>query len=362
MPDLTEAPKNMNIFLELTDQCNLDCSHCISVINHGVKRKSAVIDHKEDLLGLCADILTYGLKAICIHGLGEPTIVPYWTEVADFFIKNNVPTGIQSNFAKRFSEHEIDTLANFSNLRISLDAATHDLCRQLRGGLNLDRLLGNLARIKARCLHKKQPSPFLAASIVLSKQNIDELEALFWLLHAVGIRHIDMQPLFIQSRTDVRTDNGMELRQLDQMTVEEKDKTVCIIRNVIELGQANGIPVIAYMSEFDTIDKIVATGHAEDAAATRDIAACYAPWSDLFIDCNGNITPCCHTLHFPECSLGNVFQQSYFDVLNGTTAKNVRASFCDGRMALSRCWPSCPQVVREKDIETMKYKINGLYH
>lgn len=354
MVDCTKSPPRMNVAIELTDQCNLACPHCISLINHGVQRKNKQNYHDRytEFLKLSAEIVEYNPRTLLIQGMGEPTIVDYWKDIVSYFQNKRINTYMMSNLAKILSNDEVDVISHLSCLRVSLDAASHKSCKVLRGGLNLDTFVSNMKRINDAAL-KNQTHPFMVASVVVSSLNIEELVSLFWLLHSLNVKCIDYLPLHTgtSTSTSIKLLDGRRMFQLDQMNCDEKIKIKEIFMILEKLGLENNIRTNIYIPEITSIDKVIDGSSVEPQPTKKNVPVCYAIWDDVFIDCHGNLTPCCHTLHHKEYNLGNVFNESFHSVLNSEKFRTFRKMFLSTKFGLPRCSPYCPQAKCETSLD-----------
>ncbi|MEY2806672.1 MAG: radical SAM protein [Planctomycetia bacterium] len=177
-PEMLRA-RPRTIYVEMTSRCNLLCTYC----------PVSQPDYKgEDLLmepEALADVLARAQPdEVQLSGHGETTMLRDWTRVARLLLDRGLTVTITSNFAKRFSDEEIDTLARFRAVKISVDTTDADLQFQLRRGLKLDKLTDNLDRLVAYCEANFIEKPFLHISCTITHLNMPLVPDLVRWTHA----------------------------------------------------------------------------------------------------------------------------------------------------------------------------------
>lgn len=80
------------VSFELTNCCNLECKHCFN--------KSDKVGHnglnKEEVFALIDELAELGINNVYITG-GEPTCYPYFYDVVNYFIENNIEVILATN-------------------------------------------------------------------------------------------------------------------------------------------------------------------------------------------------------------------------------------------------------------------------
>lgn len=184
------------IYLELTQQCNLNCISCFrrnwegKLNEMNTETVDRCISHFHDLSDL---------EEIVLGGIGEPTLHSRFNEIVAALPK--VTLSITTN-AFNWSDETIDTLAcNFERIIISVDGLD-DTFYTIRN-FPLDMLFANVAKLISKRNALGLNRPFLIAQLVLSKYNIDEVDALIPLLHQHGFMKLVLSNLLPQCQEDV---------------------------------------------------------------------------------------------------------------------------------------------------------------
>ena len=149
MPARPAAPATPSVQLQLTNECNLNCAYCCT--DSGIARANEV---KRDQFFQVVDEARSTFGPETRFGLlgGEPFLVPWAIELAEYICELGSPLVIFSN-GFRLAEAELaQRVANLvrrgAELRISLAAATRDLCDSLSGAARFDRAI---AAVNALC-------------------------------------------------------------------------------------------------------------------------------------------------------------------------------------------------------------------
>jgi len=162
--------KYHTIMVELTTKCNMRCIYCEVSHPHWKPR---------DMSNLCIQkiidfVKRNGVHYVCLHGHGEMTVVPDWHKIADRFLSAGAKLTTCTNLNKTFSTEEIQTLAKFASITISLDAIDVELFRALRRGGDIRNLLYNMAMIQTAA-NQKENEIYWIWDVVVCNKNIHEL-------------------------------------------------------------------------------------------------------------------------------------------------------------------------------------------
>lgn len=175
----------ISVELSLTNQCNHRCIWCSDA---GIRcRRPGQI--KLEVLGpLFAALKNGGTRGIVIEGGGEPTLHPDFHLITETALQTGLALGLISNgyLLPPTPPHR------FEWIRISLDAASRDQYRELKGVDGFDRVIHNLMTLAA-----SNPRPILGVGYVLTKANDDPvpLEQLVLFLRQIGINYIHFRPV-----------------------------------------------------------------------------------------------------------------------------------------------------------------------
>ena len=176
------------IGLELTLACNLRCNHCASSAGHPRPNELSL----DEILNICDQFPDLLVQEVDLTG-GEPLLRPDWFRIATYLRELNIPVRMVSNgvLLKENISRLVD--AGIATVGISLDGleATHDHIRE-RPGLFKQVLNGVEAALAAGIP--------IAVITAVNNHNVSELPKLYALLHRLGVRHWQVQPIFSRGR------------------------------------------------------------------------------------------------------------------------------------------------------------------
>ena len=183
------------IYLELTQRCNLHCANCFrqNWTSVDTQMTQEIFDH---FLMSIKDIPS--LKEIILGGIGEPTIHPNFIEWVNLL--PNVELTVTTN-AYYWKEEIFQILAQrFDRIVISVDGleSTFKKLRSFEFEI-LENNVNKLIRIRNELGNYK---PFLIAQIVLSKDNVEEIEELIPKLAKMGFMKLIISNLLPQNEQD----------------------------------------------------------------------------------------------------------------------------------------------------------------
>lgn len=198
-PTRTDIPvilraRPREVWVEMTTDCNARCIYCC-VSQPGYQGKDLALTPEA-----LADMLApYSPPEVRITGHGETTMLPHWTRTARLLMERGFAVTTNSNFAKQFSDEEIDVLSRFRSLEISCDIADPELLPRVRRGCRLERIESNIARVIAACRRDFRELPHLNISATLTDLTMHGLPDLVrWAIaqgaHAMEVVNLERYP------------------------------------------------------------------------------------------------------------------------------------------------------------------------
>jgi len=143
------------VLLESTTNCNLRCTYCKLSLPWYVGSDF----NFSRIEKLVLEMVAAKTAAVQISGHGETTMISNWENFCKYFQDHGIAVCITSNFAKVFSEAEIDALARMAWITISIDTVDRELLKQVRRKVDLRTIVYNMQaiRLRAAAHYERQP-------------------------------------------------------------------------------------------------------------------------------------------------------------------------------------------------------------
>ena len=303
------------VYIELTDRCNLNCSHCY--------RKSWEIPPRDmamDLFHQIADELKRleGVEKIVLGGIGEPMFHRDILEVLDTLAGYDLHITTNGTImGEALMRKMIETV---KTITISVDGEA-DVFRDIRG-VELSSIVANLSRLEKLKTELNSPYPTVEIQFVMSKDNIGEIYKVMDLTKRLKAQRLVISNLIPQSEEN-------KDKILYQLYPTETNEQLC--RELSHYSRRNGcmnvhIPAMAIKTE-------------RHCSFIEDVTT--------YITAEGDIVPCYRLSHDSDeyvfgrkkrvrkNSFGNLRDASILEIWNSETYRKFRA------MIYNQQYPSC---------------------
>ena len=175
--DFTRLRSLKESYFELTTKCNFKCAYCLHSTPAFRDRISTISEN------VFFDTVEYMVKDLHLEristtGIGEFTTMPNWQHIIDELTERYpmVELSMFSNFGRRLSDEELQTLLKVKQLNVSLDTVDAELFRRLRSG-NIDVVIDNLRRLR-QCAAQVGTNTTVSIASVVCDKNIFCLDQL----------------------------------------------------------------------------------------------------------------------------------------------------------------------------------------
>lgn len=310
-----EAELNLpqNLYLEVTNRCNLKCKACILYKGSWEPPRDITLD---ELIRITDQLPQ--LKKIALHGIGEPLL----NEELPAMIRHLKNRGVYVLFNSNgilIDERRQDELitAGLNELRISLDAASAQGYKAMRNSDKFDQVVCNL---KSFVAHKKQlraAYPKLSLWYLGTRENIAELPEFIRLAAVIGIKDVYLQRL-VYFHDDV----GYGVAFPEQTLMESYGTTREYLNQSQDLAKQFGIQFSA--SGLTTPLESIRANSGNRASWKQ----CFRPNALMYITAHGNVLPCCispfSTSDYSSIILGNVFKSPLKEIWLGSKYRDFR--------------------------------------
>lgn len=302
------------LYLEVTNRCNLKCRMCPQF--WGMPEPDADLD-VDQVLAIIAQLPR--LDRVVLHGVGESVLNPALPAIVAAVRARGAYTLMNSN-GTILTRRRVEGLvtSGLDELRVSIDAASPETYAHVRGANALHKLVKNLGIVQEVRAEHGATTPKLSLWVMGLQESLHELPQVVALAAEVQVHEVYLQRLVTSDRGIARSDNSLYGADSDVL-----DPLVEAHRLAKELG-------VALKGSGNT------TGEA--SVQIDDIDApwrgCRRPWSLMYVTANGNVLPCCISVFtdtpHDELILGNVFETPVSEVWNGERYRAWRSAMLAG--------------------------------
>jgi len=311
LPVVATLPRSL--YLETTNRCDSKCQTCI--------RTFRSLEPPADLTLEQVKVITEQfsvLERIVLHGIGEPLlnreifeIVAYLKTRAATVLFNSDAISLTATRALRLIQSGLD------EYRVSLDAATRQTYRRLRGVDQFDRVVANVRRLVQLERGRNRSAPRVSLWFTASRANLDELLAFVRLAADLGVDEVYVQRLVFNGLGLATAENALHGR-LQRQEQEVLDQAQELARGLGVALRASGLttPLASLKGEM---------------SSPRPWAGCQRPWTLSYVTANGNVLPCCISpwvaRDYQALILGNALAEPFADIWNGERYRRFRIDF-----------------------------------
>ena len=305
-----------SLYLETTNRCDSKCQTCI--------RTFRSLEPPADLTLEQVKAITEQfsvLERVVLHGIGEPLlnreifeIVAYLKTRAATVLFNSDAISLTAPRARRLIQSGLD------EYRVSLDAATRQTYRRLRGVDQFDRVVANVRRLVQLERGRSRSAPRVSLWFTASRANLDELLAFVRLAADLGVDEVYVQRLVFNGLGLATAENALHGR-LQRQEQDVLDQAQELARGLGVALRASGLttPLASLKGEM---------------SSPRPWAGCQRPWTLSYVTANGHVLPCCISpwvaRDYQALILGNALAEPFADIWNGEGYRRFRTNFESG--------------------------------
>jgi radical SAM protein with 4Fe4S-binding SPASM domain len=309
-PVVPELPRIL--YLETTNRCDSLCRTCIRTFQSLEPARDLTLD---ELVRIVEQLPR--LERAILHGIGEPLLNPdLFAMIA--YLKGRGATVLFNSDAIGLTGKRRASLveSGLDELRVSLDAATPETYRTIRGVSAFQRVLENVRALAEARRSAGAGQPAISLWFTVLKDNVREIPAFVRLAGEVGADRVNLQRLVHYGQGLAVAEQSLHgaLSALEHGCLEEG------ARLARELG-------IGLSASGNTTPEASLTPEER----SRPWSGCQRPWTLSYITANGNVLPCCISpwtaRDYRGLILGNVFTQPLAEIWNGERYREFRRRF-----------------------------------
>ncbi len=307
VPDLPAV-----LYIETTNRCDSLCQTCIRTFRTLEPPKDLTL---AEMVRIVDQIPR--LTLVLLHGIGEPLLNPDLFRMITY-LKGRGVTVVFNSDAIGLSEKRRRGLieSGLDELRVSMDAATSETYRAIRGVAMFDRVVENVTALAHLKKKLGVALPKISLWFTVMKRNLAELPDFIRLAAKAGAAQVNVQRL-------VHYGEGLAVQDQSlyaMLTTMEAE----MLAEATRLCQEMGIGLSA--SGNTTPEESLTPGERE-----RPWSGCQRPWSLSYITANGNVLPCCISpwtaRDYRGLILGNALAGPFAEIWNGERYQKFRTQF-----------------------------------
>src|SRR5262245_20668731 len=162
-----------NVRIDINEKCNLRCDYC------AVSSPSyAGVEMEEELFDRIVPLLANESRAMVhVNGHGETTFHPKWVAWCQRIVEAGHRPYIITNLAKHYTDAELEMLAEFMFIQVSLDSDDSEMMKRIRKAVQVEKVFETIQRIREVAARRASPHmPRFSMSIGVYDPSIWTLE------------------------------------------------------------------------------------------------------------------------------------------------------------------------------------------
>jgi MoaA/NifB/PqqE/SkfB family radical SAM enzyme len=307
------------VYIEVTNRCNSLCGSCPLTYDHFLPFEPKHHLNWAQFRHIVDQLPT--IERAVLHGIGEPLLNPDLPRFIAHLKERGAYVLFNTN-AVLLSESRGDQLveAGLDELRVSMDGATRETYRRLRGIDKFDQIIANVRAFIARQRAHDLERPKVSFWFVGMQENLHELPDFVRLAAAVGVSEAYLQRMTYFGDGDL--DETATARAENALYGTLAERQAALIRECEALATDLGVTFRA--------SGATTPGESVKVKGSHPWQGCFRPWSLTYITANGTVLPCCIApfaiADYRQIMLGNAFEQPLAAIWNDRPYLELRAA------------------------------------
>lgn len=308
-----------NLYLLLTEKCNLNCLHCITGAP-GIRKKGTAREMQRWALNNLKESFAAADYFGFVHGepLLSELLLDVLKSIQELHQKPDYNVHILTN-GMLLSRDKFLQLVDYgvTSLGISLDGATKETNDLIRDGCNFNKVINNIEQaVKIRNIEKLNMR--IGISVVVTDLNICELSQIGKLCCNLGVDWLKIEELF--PATSFARHHMIMAQDLN--LIENKKQLIDTIKD-------NNLVLVDHLSPPEGCDcdakfnnELKKFRNNDNYANRAHFNPCRAMWEQAWIDPDGTVKPV-DSHHSP---IGNILHESMLSIWNNEEIKLMRSN------------------------------------
>jgi MoaA/NifB/PqqE/SkfB family radical SAM enzyme len=335
-----------NLQVAVTTECNLRCKMC-AITAVGKRYQGSHAD--PDLFKRIEPVLPF-LSGIKLQGTGEPFLYPGMKQACELSMKHGVELLTVTNATVIDDEIARAVIRGFSEIFVSIDAASPDLYKHIRCGAKLRDVQRGLDFINKY----RSPNLRLGFAFAIMKDNVHELpdlvrmaqrfnvqvvrcswlvpmDELPWTYGQEPLAHAELMARWFAEARAVAKDLGVHIELPPMPTPTPAPAAVCVEPSPPSIAvavaepsaEAPAAPPVAPRKPSPPTTSVITQLRGRRVKGT-----CSLMYSNAYIHRDGTVAPCC----FLKTRVGSLSTADFRSIWNGEEMQKLRAEFNGGTL------------------------------
>jgi len=213
-PDPLDPLPIAEVRIDINEKCNLRCDYCAvsSPSYAGVEMEEALFERIVPLLA------NEPGASVHVNGHGETTFHPKWVAWCRRIVEAGHRPFIITNLAKQYTDAELEMLAEFRGIQVSLDSDDGEMMKRIRKAVQVEKVFETIQRIRETAARRTSSHvPTFSMSIGVYDPSVWTLERFVRRLVGMNISSITFWDLVeYPHQTLIRSLSRLEDRQRER--------------------------------------------------------------------------------------------------------------------------------------------------
>lgn len=296
----------LHLQIEPTTVCNLKCAFCVREKNV-FRPKSLTLEQFQSVFEQIRPV------RVTFAGDGEPTLAPDIWKMVAHAKAGGARTIITSNWTigPRLAAKAID--AGLTALRVSIDAATASTYVAMRKADYHPVIVEGIRVLQQLKKERGVREPDVGFEYVLGRDNLHEMCAVIDLAADLEVCRVNFRPLNLV---------GIEEREQELLGGMSRQAYRDALANALRHAQSRHMAT--NLEEVLALLPFYEVRYTADFNPEKRSPDCIYPWVQVYVAVDGKVTPCCALQMDEKVSLGNMFEDGFDAVWNGTPYRKMR--------------------------------------
>jgi radical SAM protein with 4Fe4S-binding SPASM domain len=301
------------LYLEATNRCDSECQTCVRTFSTLEPPKDLTLPDVQRIVEQLPE-----LERVVLHGIGEPLLNKQIFDIVAYLKARGIHVLFNSDAISLTQTRAVQLIdSGLDEYRVSMDAATPETYRRLRGVDQFARVTRNVGALIALQQQRGCQTPRVSLWFTTLKANLDELPAFIHMAARLGVPEVNAQRLVFNGYGLAVQEQSLH-RRLEVREHELIQKAETLAQNYGIVFKASGATTPLHSL------------HSVESEQ-RPWAGCQRPWTLSYVTANGNVLPCCIspwvTKNYRQLVLGNALTTDFAHIWNGARYQQFRQDF-----------------------------------